>query len=207
MTFFTLTEYIIFNSKTNIQAGKGGGIMQTVGTAEAAVQELEKYGDKQARLACLMTGEYFPSYLASVQHDCFEERKVSRPEYAKQVFNKMDREYYKGKAEFEECLQSCADSEINVGKYGSMHERWLMKNAAADCRILKERGELAKYLAKYNRFAETRIKILMEEYSKIAANCVPAKDSPEREPYLEKLRSLAEIAICKNTCEIREIVC
>ncbi len=182
--------------------------MQTgIKTAEMTVQELEKYGDKQARLLCCMTGKSFPAFLADLQHACFEERKISRSKYVMSVFNRMDREYNKTKADFENYLLSRTDSEISIGKYGKMHEYWLAKKHASNYKLLKETGNLIKYLAKYNRFAEVRIKIIMEEYSKIAANCVPTEDSPERKSYIDKLRRLAEIAICKSTCEIREIVC
>ena len=71
---------------------------------------------------------------------------------------------------------------------------------------MQNEGILQRFLVRYNRLAEIRLRLYMKEMMKVTANCVTGESSPERAQYMKKLRSVEEWFILSKECQLREIV-
>lgn len=173
---------------------------------EMIVEEMIKDNGKSARFAAMISGQIFTSFLAYAQDSYCQEQFKQRPEIAKAFKEKYLKEYADGELEFERSIYGKADAEIDTGKFGGLYGHTVYKEHKDDYLQMQNEGTLQKFLARYNRLAEIRVRLYMEEMMKVATNCVPSKDSPEREHYMKKLRNVAEWSILSKECKLREVI-
>jgi len=162
--------------------------------AEVKIFELEANGGIEvARQVAELYGESFLSYLAQSQWDYFIEQLLQNDHLRDRVASACKHEYNCGRLRKRLEIDLLRDGKENVeiGEFGKAHKKWLEINQPSVYQELVNKGELKIYLARYDLRARVSANVCMNFAMRYVENAVPCECSPEWQPYILKLQSLA----------------